>query len=179
MADHTRVAGFVLLMAMTACGHGSTRIDDPVAGVPLARQRAVSRLEFGFRWPLSVGVGVLACDEQRTILFRTQGTTYRLTGPTSAIAGLAPYRILEPSGPPTNPLRRIKQDDRMAVFASVMSCAPGDASCSDAPLRRFGLTREEWTQVEAEGRERRWPPLTREPMTLDPLIAAGRPLCDR
>jgi hypothetical protein len=67
----------------------------------------------------------------------------------------------------------------MAVFASVMSCAPRDSSCSSVPLQRFGLTHDEWTQIEAEGRERRWPPLAREPMPLDPLIAAGRPLCDR
>jgi len=179
MLDSRSIPGFVLLVAMAACGRESARINDPIAGVPLARQRAVSRTEFGFRWPLSVGVGVLACDQQGTILFRTQGTTYALTASGNRAADLAPYRILEPTGPPTNPLRRIKQNDRMAVFASVMSCGPRDTSCSNAALQRVGLTRDEWTQIETEGRERRWPPLTRDPMPLDPLIAAGRPLCDR
>lgn len=179
MFDSRRSAGFVLLVATAVGGCGSSRIDDPIAGVPLARQQAVPRAEFGFRWPLSVGVGVLACDQAGTILFRTQGTTYPLTGRGSRIADLAPYRMLEPSQPPTNPLRRVTQNDRMAVFASVMSCAPQDTPCSNAALQRVGLTRDEWNQIETEGRERRWPPLTRDSMPLDPLIAAGRPLCDR
>jgi hypothetical protein len=97
MLDSRYLAGFVLLMTTAACGHGSSRIDDPIDGVPLARQRAVSRTEFGFRWPLSVGVGVLACDQAGAILFRTQGTTYPLTGRGSRISDLAPYRMLEPS----------------------------------------------------------------------------------
>jgi Protein of unknown function (DUF2511) len=179
MLDCRCIAGFVLLVTTAVGGCGSRPIDDPIEGVPVARQRAVSRTEFGFRWPLSVGVGVLACDQAGTILFRTQGATYPLTGRGSRIADLAPYRMLEASEPPTNPLRRVKQNDRMAVFASVMSCAPQDTPCSTAALQRVGLTRDEWNQIETEGRERRWPPLTRGQMPLDPLIAAGRPLCDR
>ncbi len=181
MTSHRDVAAFVLLAAVMACGHGSPRIDDPIAGVPQSHQRAVSRTEFGFRWPLSVGNGVVACDERHTLLLRARGVTYTLTGSPGADADLATLRMPEPSGPPTNPLRRIKQADRMAVFASMMSCAAPDASpespCSRAALQRFGLSRDEWAQVEAEGRERRWPPLTRGLMPLDPLIAAGRALC--
>ncbi len=174
------VAGILTgLVAIAGCGNGGTHIDDPIAGVPLERQRAVSRLAFGFRWPLSVGVGVLACDQQKVILFRTQGTTYALTGSPKGIADIEPLRLLEPSEPPTNPLRRMKQDERMAVFASMMACTAGPSPevCSNATLQRFGLSRKEGAQVEAEGRERRWPPLTRELMPLDPLIAAGGSLC--
>jgi hypothetical protein len=170
----------IMLMA-TACSRGSRRIDDPIGNVPLNRQRAVSRVDFSFRWPLSVGVGVLGCDQDKRILFRTQGITYQVDGRTDGVGAIEPLRMAEPSPPPTNPLRRVKQSDRMAAFASMTACAahPSDDLCASATLERFGLSREEWTQVEAEGRERRWPPLPREYMSLDPLIAAGRTLCDR
>ncbi len=177
MTNSGYVAALLLGVVTAACERGSTRLDDPIAGVPLARQRAVSRFEFGFRWPLSVGAGVVGCDQQGTILLRTQRVTYALTGPSNRIADLAGLRMPEPSGPPTNPLRRITQADRMAVFASVMSCASPDSPCAQAAVQRFGLSRDEWAQVDAEGRERRWPPLTGELMPLDPLIAAGRALC--
>jgi len=173
-------AACIMLMT-TACGRGSQRIDDPIGNVPLNRQRAVSRVDFSFRWPLSVGAGVLGCDQENRILFRTQGVTYQVDGRTDGVGGIEPLRMPEPSPPPTNPLRRVTQSDRMAAFASMTACAahPSDDLCASATLERYGLSREEWTQVEAEGRERRWPPLPREYMSLDPLIAAGRTLCAR
>lgn len=169
------------MLTAARCGHGSRPIDDPIGNVPLNSQRAVSRVDFSFRWPLSVGAGVLGCDQDNRILFRTQGVTYQLAGRTDGAAGVEPLRIPEPSPPPTNPLRRMKQGDRMAAFASMTACAsqPSSDLCASATLERFGLSREEWTQVEAEGRERRWPPLTREYMSLEPLIASGRTLCAR
>jgi hypothetical protein len=168
-----------IMLTATACSNGSRRIDDPIGNVPVTRQRAVSRVDFSFRWPLSVGAGVLGCDQDNSILFRTQGVTYQLAGGTDGVAGIERLRMPEPSPPPTNPLQRMKQSDRMAAFASMTACAahPSDDRCPGATLERFGLSRNEWTQIEAEGRERRWPPLSREYMSLDPLIAAGRTLC--
>ena len=174
-----RATLFCIMLTTAACSHGSGRIDDPIGTVPLTRQRAVSRADFAFRWPLSVGVGVLGCDRDNRVLFRTRGVTYQLTGQKDDTAGIEPLRMPEPSGPPTNPLRRVKQSDRMAAFASMTACEShaSDDRCPEATLERFGLSREEWAQVKAEGVERRWPPLTRQPMSLDPLIAAGRTLC--
>jgi hypothetical protein len=152
---------------------------DSIPGVPQNRQRTISREAFGFRWPLSVGIGVLACDQQQTILFRTQGTTYQLSGSSRRGSDIAPLRLYEPSGPPSNPLRRLKQDDRMRTFESVSRCAsrPSDAHCIDDTLQRLGLSRDDWTLIEAEGKERRWPPLARDLMPLDPLVSGGRELC--
>ena len=111
--------------------------------------------------------------------YQLTGQKVDLTGQKDDTAGIEALRMPEPSGPPTNPLRRVKQSDRMAAFASMTACEshPSDDLCPKATLERFGLSRDEWTQVKAEGMERRWPPLTRQPMSLDPLIAAGRTLC--
>ena len=168
------------LLCAAACGLRDA-ITDPIPGVPLSRQRAISREEFGFRWHLSVGVGVLACDQPQAILFRTQGTTYQLSGDLRQEPDITPLRVYEPSGPPSNPLRRLKQDDRMRAFALVSSCAsrPGDTHCVDDSLQRLGLSRDDWTLIDAEGEERRWPPLTRDLMPLDPLVSAGRDLCTK
>lgn len=166
------------LLCAVACGPRETAVTDAIPGAPLTHQRTITRAEFGFRWPLTVGVGVLACDQQ-TILFRTQGTTYVLSGDPRRGSDIAPLRLYEPSGPPSNPLRRLKQEDRMRAFESVNSCAsrPSDTNCMDNTLQRLGLSRDDWTLIEAEGQERRWPPLTRDLMPLDPVLAAGRDLC--
>jgi hypothetical protein len=169
------------LLSAVGCGSRTAAITDAIPGVPLTRQRTISRAELGFRWPLSVGIGVLACDREQAILFRTQGTTYQLSGGHSSGPDIAPLQLSEPSGPPSNPLRRVKQDDRMRAFESVSACAsrPGDRRCIDETLQRLGLSRDDWTLIEAEGMERRWPPLTRDLMPLDPLLSAGRDLCTK
>jgi hypothetical protein len=174
------VGAALCTVLVAACGpHGT--IDDPVAGVPLSRQKAISRAGFGFRWPLSVGIGTLACDEKGALLFRTQGITYRLNKAASSAPDIEPLRILAPSAPPSNPLRRMKQADRMEAFKSMMVCGSSerDDRCAQTTLARLGLSPEEWTQVEAEGRERQWPPLTRDLMPLDQLVTAGQALCAR
>jgi hypothetical protein len=167
------------LLCAAGCGSHETPITGAVPGVPLSHQRTITRGEFGFRWPLSVGVGVLACDQQGAILFRTQGTTYELSGNPGNGSDVQVLRVAEGSGPPTNPLRRITQVDRMRAFESVTSCAshPNDTHCVDKTLQRLGISRDDWALIEAEGKERRWPPLTRDMMPLDPLLAAGRDLC--
>jgi hypothetical protein len=69
----------------------------------------------------------------------------------------------------------------MHAFAFVSGCAsrPGDTHCVDDSLLRLGLSRDDWTLIDAEGKERRWPPLARDLMPLDPLVSAGRNLCTK
>lgn len=167
-------------MLIAGCGSREQKISDPVPGVELSRQKTVSRAQFGFRWPLTVGVGTLACDARGTIVFRTQGVTYELSGSPAGSAGIASIRTFEPSPPPSNPLKRITQNQRMEAFEAMMRCvSPNgiDERCRGATLTRFRLSRDEWGQIEVEGRERHWPPLARELMSLDPLLSAGRALC--
>lgn len=182
MFSESRAVRLVALALLASgCGAPDPRVDDPVAGVPAQQQRRISRRDLGFRWPLSVGAGVVACDERSSVLFRTQGVTYHLTGSPGEVAAIEPLRVLAPDGGPSNPLRRIRQDERMLTFRTVMDCTSmrKDADCTDAALRRFDLTRDEWGLIEAEGKERHWPPLSRQPMPLDPLVEAGRALCRR
>src|SRR5690348_3530985 len=98
------------LVCAAACGSHQATSTDEIPGVPLDHQRRISRAEFGFRWPFSVGVGVLGCDQSQTILFRTQGTTYELSARPHSGPDIASLRLYEPTGPPSNPLRRLKQD---------------------------------------------------------------------
>jgi hypothetical protein len=151
-----------------------------VPGVALSRQRTVSRAQFGFHWPLSVGVGTLACDERGAILFRTQSVTYDLNGTRTGAEAIEPLRVFEPSPPPSNPLKRMTQNRRMEAFESVLGCGSGDRideRCRSTILARFGLSADEWALIDVEGRERHWPPLPRDLMSLEPLLAAGRALC--
>jgi hypothetical protein len=170
--------GFALMLLAGACGRGA--IDDPIDGVALSRQKTISRADFGFRWPLSVGVATLACAEDGAILLRTQRVTYTLSGSRPRAADIEPLRVLEPSPPPSNPLKRMTQDRRMEVFQSMLRCESGgriDDTCRGVVLARFGLSGDDWGLIDVEGHERRWPPLARELMPLEPLIAAGRALC--
>lgn len=175
----SRFAPCAALLLIAACGRSPT-IRDPIAGVALVRQRNISRTDVGFRWPLSVGVGTLACDEAGTILFRSRGITYVLSERRAETHGIEALQILEPTPPPSNPLRRLKQADREEAFRQVTRCDSRENerdACRRAALHRLGLSEPEWNQINVEGHERRWPPLSREPMSLDPLIAAGRALC--
>jgi hypothetical protein len=68
----------------------------------------------------------------------------------------------------------------MDAFASMVHCQArnqADRACEGAVLARFGLSSEEWALIDAEGDERKWPPLTRGLMPLDAMITAGRALC--
>jgi hypothetical protein len=168
-----------VLIGIGACGR-SVSLSDPVDGIALSRQRTISRAELGFRWPLTVGVGTLACDDAGSILFRTQHITYVLSGRGTTFADIQPLRSVEPSPPPSNPLRRLTQTDRGTAFREVTRCASSTGNrdpCRRSVRQRFVLSEQELAQIEAEGHERKWPPLTRELMPLDPLIAQGRQLC--
>jgi hypothetical protein len=169
------LAAYVLL---AACGTPD-RVSDPIDGVPHTRQQTISRSRLGFRWPLSAGTGTLACDEHGVILFRAGGVTYVVKGQGPAAADISPLRLPEPSPPPSNPVKRLTQEVRMNAFAALERChsEPDVNSCARDVRTRFGLSDEEARLIDAEGRERRWPPLTRGMMPLDPLVNAGRALC--
>lgn len=72
----------------------------------------------------------------------------------------------------------------MFVFARAASCNGADGpeasvKCRERLRERHGLTQPELDQVEYEGRERRWPPLSRDYKSLEPLIGAAAKLCRR
>jgi hypothetical protein len=158
---------------LAACGTHD-RVSDPIAGIPLARQQTISRAQFGFRWPLSPGTGTLACAEDGVILFRTSGVTYVVQGDRTRAADLSPLRLPEASSLPSNPVKRLTQNVRMDAFASLQRCRSNSdqESCSKRVQQRFGVSADEAGLIEAEGQERRWPPLARGLMPLDPLVHA-------
>ena len=176
VGSHLVTCGALIVIA--ACGAASIR--DPIEGVDRARQRNISRADLGFRWPLSVGVGTLACDEAGNVLFRSQGITYILRGRRAGAHDVAALRIPEPTPPPSNPLGRLRQAEREEAFRQITGCDSSEAAraeCRRRAFERLGLSEAEWNQIDVEGHERRWPPLSRQPMSLDPLIAAGVALC--
>jgi hypothetical protein len=69
----------------------------------------------------------------------------------------------------------------MDAFALLERCrASGqEDACSRSVQERFGLAGVDARLIQAEGQERRWPPLARNLMSLEPLVAQGRALCDR
>ena len=169
----------VALALVTGCGRAGS-VPDPIEGISLSRQRTISRSELGFRWPLSVGVGTLACDEAGAVLLRNQGETYLVSGRRQGARDISALRLPEPAAPPSNPLGRLEQAKRQEAFRQMTRCdssQPDRAECRRAGLQRLGLSEAEWHQIDVEGHERRWPPLARESMSLDSIIAAGRELC--
>jgi hypothetical protein len=172
-----------ILLAATAisaaCG-SPHRVSDSIEGVPAAHQQTISRAQLGFRWPLVPGTGTLACAEGGVILFRAAGVTYGVQGTPPGAADITPIRASEPSQPPSNPVRRLTQNVRMDAFAALKRCdATGADACSRGVRDRFRLSDEEARLIDAEDRERRWPPLVRGLMPLDPLVQTGRALCNQ
>src|SRR4051794_1906379 len=115
MGVRSRLVTCAALMMVAACNRAVT-IGDPIEGIPLSRQRTISRAELGFRWPLSVGVGTLACNDAGAVLFRSQGITYLLDGQRTGTHDIEGLRMPEPAAPPSNPLKRLKQTDREEAF---------------------------------------------------------------
>jgi hypothetical protein len=171
---------FTAGLLLAACGPRD-RVSDPIDGVPLAHQQTISRGQLGFRWPLSPGIGTLACAGKEVILFRAAGVTYVVQGDWPGAADISPLRVSQPAPLPSNPVKRLPQNIRMDAFASLERCRSNgaDDTCSRGVQERFRMSAEEAQLIEAEGEERRWPPLARGLMPLGPLIAAGRGLCDR
>ena len=176
-----RYISFAMVALLSACS-SSVHLADPIDGIPQARQETISRARLGFRWPLSPGTGTLACAEDGAILFRTGGVIYAVSGRRPGAADITPIRVQEPSALPTNPVKRLKQNERADAFASLMRCDTTngtDTPCVRAVMARFALSSQEAKLIEAEGRERQWPPLVRHLMPLDPLVERGRALCNR
>jgi hypothetical protein len=170
------------MLASAACGAGVT---DPVPDFPAAQQRAVTRAQFGLDWPFDAAAGTIAC-KNGAVAFRTSGETYAIN---EAAARLGLRRVdgllrLQRGVPPTNPLSRLRQEDRQRIFRQSMLCekfaVPESVTRCKAELRDgSGLTAAELTQIEVEGQERRWPPLVLQPASLDALTRAGLKLCGR
>lgn len=177
----TRAAGLVLLLLVGACGeNGAQRVEEPIPDIPSNQQRSVTRSEFRYDWPFTVGAGTVGCAAG-AVVFRTAGLSYALND-AARLRGLAPVdpiRQIQGSGPPTDPLKRMKQDDRMRIFAAAASCddAADATECKRRMRSTHTLSDTELNQVEAEGKERRWPPLSPARINLDPLIDAGLKLC--
>jgi hypothetical protein len=169
-------------LIIAACGKSSPTIANPVEGVPLAQQRTIDRNELGYKWPFDAGTGTIACDAG-ALFFRTGGTTYALSrgAGTRGYAGIDAIRRTQGSGPPSDPVSRLTQEERMKIFAQAAACSTESAARIDdckARLRtRSTISEKELTRVEAEGAERYWPPLKPPLMSLDALTDAARQLC--
>lgn len=184
MRLHPASAG--LLALLCACGGGSSarQITDPIPDVPSTQQRAVSRHDFGWYWPLAAGAGTLGCSSG-AVVFRAAGVTYALNDAAKARRYADVTSIHNAaSSAPTNPLKRLRQDDRMRIFADAAACPEprsmqaerGDA-CAQRLLTTYRISDPELRQIQAEGQERRWPPLTPSRVDLKPLVDAGLELC--
>ena len=170
------------------CGPAAPVLSDPVPGVPPAQQRTITRAEFGYEWPFTVGVGTVACDGG-ALAFRSGGTTYALSrgAGTRGYGNLDAIRRVQDGGPPSDPVSRLTQDTRMKVFAQASDCGNATdgeglrrvGSCKARVRERGGLSESELTRIEAEGVERNWPPLKSVLMRLDAVIAAAARLCPR
>jgi hypothetical protein len=174
-----------IIILAYGCSGTPQRVTDPIAGAPVAQQRLITRQQYGWRWPFVMGVGTLACHDD-AVLFRAGGVTYGLN-PVARGRGFADpgsIRAVAAGVPPSNPLRRLTQDTRMSVFQAAESCGqrqaePERAHCRSEVMRQFGLSSAELLQVDVEGRERHWPPLPAELMSVDAVVRDGAALCAR
>ena len=174
--------GLILLVLSTACGESrSQRIADPIPDVPANQQRTIARAEIGWKWPLSVGVGTLGCISD-AVVFRARGVTYALNEAATSrgFAPLDPIWATQSSGP-RDPLKRLTQDQRMRLFAETSGCEKANSTdrCKQRILETHGLSEQELKQIDAEGRERTWPPLSPMRRSVAPLVDAGLTLCTR
>lgn len=171
----------LLSLAVGACSGGLVAIDDPVPDIPANQQRRISRHDFPDTWPFEPGTGTLGCLAE-AVVFRVQGVTYALNDRARArgYASVDPI-VVHQSKAPSRPLRRIAQDERMQIFRTADGCtsSPDPASCRQRVGQSHGLSAEELAQVEAEGRERSWPPLTPPLKSTEPIVKAGAALCSR
>src|SRR5689334_17688940 len=108
-----------LVLMCCACSRTHT-IADPIPDIPPTQQRTVQRFEFEPGWPFDVAAGTLGCVNG-SVVFRAAGVTYALNDTArSRFPSPDPIRVFH-SVPPTNPLSRITQDERMQIFAQSAS----------------------------------------------------------
>jgi hypothetical protein len=186
-----RMGVFLLIViagSAAACQSADAPIRDPIPDIPPSQQRAVARTDFDWKWPFSIGHGTLGCTDA-AIIFRYDGKTYALNDAARSrgFAIVDPIWRWQSSGMPSDPLRKLSQEDRQKVFAELMACE-GDGSIgvraqADRCLKRLaelrGLTEPELKQISVEGHERLWSPLHGTRASLEPLIEAGQQLCKR
>jgi hypothetical protein len=158
----------------------SQTVVDPIPDIPISQQRTVQRHDFEPGWPFQVGTGTLGCRDG-AVSFRAGGVTYALNDAArSRFPAAEPIRVFQ-SAAPSNPLARLKQDERMHIFAELAACdqSGSSLSCKQRLRERAGLSEAELKQIDDEGIERRWPPLKRDYVPLDSVLTAGRNLCNR
>jgi hypothetical protein len=152
---------------------------DPIEAIPPTQQRTITRNEIGFRWPFTVGVGTVGCDAG-AVVFRHDGKTYALNDAAARrYPAVESLRRIQGAGPPTDPVSRLTQDTRQRIFAERSACRAADAAatCREQVRTRHNITADELTRIEAEGTERRWPPIKPVFMSLEPVVQAGMKLC--
>lgn len=166
---------------LMACSGGPVRVTDPIPDVPATQQRVTSRGEFPDLWPFIPGSGTIGCVSN-AVAFRAQGVTYALNDAARArgYVSVDPIVVTRSAGP-TNPLGRLRQDERMQVFAASEVCKSraDRSSCRRELAGAHHLSDDELAQIDAEGRERSWPPLTAPKMSLDAVVRAGLALCPK
>src|SRR5262245_20005234 len=178
---HIWVAGLGMF-ALSGCGKSAPAISEPVEGIPAAQQRTITRNELGYKWPFEMGSGTIACDGG-ALFFRAGGTTYALSrgAGTRGYADIDKARRPQGSGPPSDPVSRLTQEERMKIFAQSSACGGGSPAstteCEAGIRARSSISESELTRIEAEGAERFWPPLKPPLMSLDPIVEAARQLC--
>lgn len=163
---------------IAACaGRGSEQaVADPIAAIPHRQQRASARHEFPRVWPFTVGAGTLGCSSG-AVVFRSAGVNYALNEAAEERGLPVPEPIrLTRQVAPSNPLGGLTQDRRVEIFAALAAC--GDARCTQRLRETHRLSEAELKQIEAEGTERRWPPLAPERISLAPVLEAGLKLCE-
>ncbi|HEY7056497.1 MAG TPA: hypothetical protein VH458_08240 [Vicinamibacterales bacterium] len=179
-----RASSVLLLAGSAACGGRAEPVTDPIPDVPLAQQRIIDRSELRYQWPFTVGSGTLACSGG-AVVFRNAGTSYAVNeaARTRGFTSIESIRVTQTAGPPSNPLARLKQAERERVFKEAAECektnAAETAACKRQLRDRERLSEEDLSQIEAEGRERLWPPLTPKQISLDAVVEAGTKLCPR
>ena len=173
--------GWLLCLSVSACAGGTVPVQDPIPNIPANQQRRISRADFADTWPFEPGTGTLGCLAE-AVVFRVHGVTYGLNDAARArgYATVDPI-VLSQSKAPSHPLKRITQDERMRIFRSSQACpsGPDPAACKQKLAESNRLSSEELTQVEAEGRERSWPPLTAPQKSTAPVLKAGAGMCSR
>jgi hypothetical protein len=152
---------------------------DRIENVPAAQQRTISRSDFADDWPFVPGTGTLGCAEG-AVAFRAQGVTYGLNDAARARGYVRPDGILvTQSAAPSNPLGRLRQDERMQMFAASQACesTADPSACKQRLSQSHRVSGDELVQIETEGRERSWPPLSPRPRSLASVLRAGSKMC--
>lgn len=170
-------AGLCASFVCWACSSQPPAGSDPIQGFPPAQQVTITRAAVEKDWPLTVGKGTLGC-QAGAVVFRANGVSYAVND----AAGAQGFASIEPPSPaPSNPLGRLKPEERMRIFAESAACEdpnrPEPTTCIAGLRSRHRLSESDLDQIAAEGKERSWPPLRREKADLQAFEQRGLKLC--